>query len=114
MTHRCLVLLAFVLCAFVIASFGLFALDQISGASKHQQTEIVSSTPTTGGTASTPTHHAQPRSFIDGAAHALTSPFDSIVKSKSDWVNHIVPTLIALLFYGVGIGYLARYSRGMS
>jgi hypothetical protein len=112
--HRALVLIAFVCCALVIASFGLFALDQISGASKHQQSEIAAGTTTTAGTTPTPAHHAQPRRFIDGAWRALTSPFRSVVKSDSDWVDHIVPTLFALLVYGVGLGFLARYSRGLS
>jgi hypothetical protein len=44
----------------------------------------------------------------------LTSPFRSIVQSDSQWVLHGVPTIFALLVYGVGLGYLARFSRGTS
>jgi hypothetical protein len=36
------------------------------------------------------------------------------VQSDSEWVLHGVPTIVALLVYGVGIGYVARYSRGLS
>ena len=92
----------------------MFARDQIAGASKHQQNEIIASAPTT--TGPVPIHQAaaQPRRFIDTAASDLTSPFRSIVQSDSQWVSRGVPTVIALLIYGVGLGYLARYSRGMT
>jgi hypothetical protein len=36
------------------------------------------------------------------------------VNSRSQWVLHIVPMLLALLVYGVGLGYLARYSSGLA
>ncbi len=112
--HRVLVLTAVACCALVSASFVLFARDQIAGASKHQQNEIAASATTT--TAPVPVTHsqAQPRRFIDGAWRVLTSPFRSIVQSDSQWVLHGIPTIFALLVYGVGLGYLARYSRGMS
>jgi hypothetical protein len=92
----------------------MFARDQLAGASKHQQNEIIASAPTTA--APVPVHKAQsqPRRFIDGAAHDLTSPFTPLVKGTSQWALRGVPTLLAILVYGVGLGYLARYSRGMS
>jgi hypothetical protein len=64
----------------------------------------------------TPIQHtkAQPRRFIDGAAHTLTAPFRSIVHSNNQWVLHAIPTFFALLLYGAGIGFLARYSSGFS
>jgi hypothetical protein len=114
--HRILVLTAFVCCGLVLASFALFARDQLAGASKHQQTELV-----TGG-ARQPVvvrrrvrhQPGQPRRFIDAAANTLTSPFRSIVQSDSQWVLHGLPAIFAVLVYGVGLGYLARFSRGMS
>ena len=114
MIHRLLVCTALVCCALVVASFVMFARDQIAGASKHQQNEIIASTPTT--TGPVPVHQAtaQPRRFIDTAAKDLTSPFRSIVQSDSQWVEHGVPTVLALIVYGVGLGYLARFTRGMS
>ena len=54
----------------------------------------------------------QPAKFIDGAAAELTSPFRSLIKTNSVWVLEIVPTLLALLVYGVGLGYLARWASG--
>jgi hypothetical protein len=112
--HRALVFVAVVCCALVSASFVMFARDQISGASKHQQNEIIASTPTTTGPVPIHTSHAQPRAFIDQAAHTLTSPFSAVVQSNSAWMERGIPTVLALLVYGVGLGYLARYSQGMS
>jgi hypothetical protein len=112
--HRVLVITSVICCLLVSASFAMFARDQVDGASKHQQSEIVASQPTTA--APVPVHHAtaQPRRFIDAAAHDLTSPFSSIVQTDSAWVKHGLTTIFALLVYGVGLGYLARFSRGMS
>jgi hypothetical protein len=114
MVYRGLALISTVCCALVLASFGLFALDQLSGASKNQQNQIASGVPTKPGVAQSSNQHSQPRRFIDSAAKVLTSPFRSVVQSNNDWVQHAVPLFFALLVYGIGLGYLARYSRGMS
>jgi hypothetical protein len=111
--HRGLVIVAWICCFFVVASFSLFALDQIAGASKHQQTLITSSSTVTP-IPPEAKHHGQPRQFIDDVAHTLTSPFGSIVQSDSQWVLRGIPTIVAVLVYGVGLGYLARFSRGWS
>ncbi len=112
--HRLLVCTALVCCALVAASFAMFARDQVAGASKHQQNEIIAGAPTT--TGPVPVHRAtgQPRRFIDAAAGDLTAPFKSLVQSDSQWVLRGVPTILGLLVYGVGLGYLARFSRGMA
>ena len=112
--HRALVLIACVTSALVVISFGLFARDQLAGASQHQVAEINAAQVTTPGVTPQPTHHGQPRQFIDGAASTLTSPFKAIVQSGNQWVIHGIPTLFAVLVYGVGIGFIARYTRGMS
>jgi hypothetical protein len=112
--HRILVLAACVTSALVVASFVLFARDQLSGASQHQVAEINAGLPTQPGVNQQATHHGQPRAFIDGAASDLTSPFKSIVQSDNEWVIHGIPTVFALLVYGVGIGFVARYTRGLS
>jgi hypothetical protein len=111
--HRLLVLAACVCSLFVLASFAMFARDQLAGASAHQVAEINTSDPIPSGTPKV-VHHAQPRRFIDGAASTLTSPFSSVVQSDNPWIKHALPTVFALLVYGVGIGYAARFTRGMS
>ncbi len=110
--HRLLVTVAFVCCGLIFASFALFSRDQLAGASQHQQNELISAVQPS----VAPSHHVpgQPRRFIDGAWRALTSPFRGIVQSDSEWVMVGLPTILALLVYGVGLGYLARYSRGWS
>jgi hypothetical protein len=104
-------LVGFVCCMLVVASFAMFARDQMAGASQHQQTELL---PNAGAAVSSPAGptkpHAQPRRFIDAAAKTLTTPFNAIIKSNNLWVKHGLPTLFALIGYGLGLGFLARYS----
>ena len=106
---RVLRLTAFACCALVVASFAMFARDQMAGASQHQQTELVAGAHPTAAS-STPVKHAQPRRAIDDAAKVLTKPFDAIVQSNNAWVKRGLPALFALLAYGLGLGYLARFS----
>jgi hypothetical protein len=108
-----LVLTAFVCCALVSLSFVMFARDQLAGASEHQQSQLASGTPTSPGTVTSSKQHGQPRRFIDGAAHALSSPFRSVFSTDSVWAVNIFATVCALLLYGVGLGYLARFTRGL-
>jgi hypothetical protein len=109
---RVLRLTAFACCALVVASFAMFARDQTAGASQRQQTELVAGArPTTAPTGPVKPH-AQPRRFIDDAAKALTAPFDAVVESSNQWVKHGLPALFAVIVYGLGLGYLARFSAG--
>jgi hypothetical protein len=120
--HRILVLTSWLCCALVAVSFMLFALTEVSGASAHQVTSInvapafnANGTPAASNIAPpAPKPVGQPKRFIDGAAKLLTSPFSSIVESDNQWIIHGMPTLFALLAYGLGIGYLARFTRGMT
>src|ERR1700755_3575877 len=82
----------------VLISFGLFAHEQLAGASQRQSDEVV------GVDYSLPNPHreAQPRRFIDGAARALTRPFAFGDTSRSAWGQRGIPTLIALLIYVFG------------
>jgi hypothetical protein len=110
--HRALKLTAVVLCGLVAGSFVMFARDELAGASKHQQQEVDTSSVASAPAPKPIDKEQQPRRTIDTVAHALTSPFSSIVQSDSQWVERGLPTIFALLIYGGGIGYLARYSRG--
>lgn len=113
MIHRILVLISIVCCVLVALSFAMFARDQLAAGSKHQQNLLIASAPTP---PVVPTHQGpgQPRKFIDSAATTLTSPFASIAQSDSRWAVRGISTVAALLVYGVGIGFLARYTRGMA
>ena len=100
-------------CGLVLASFAMFALDQINGASKHQVAEITAGAPArTAASTVTDTHPGQPRRFIDGAARALTAPFRAVAHFGSAWAQEGFLTVCALLLYGLALGYLARYSQG--
>jgi hypothetical protein len=112
--RRVMVIASFVCCALVVASFVMFMRDQLSGASKHQVQEITTSAAATPVLTTVQPHPGQPRAFIDSAASTLTSPFKSIVQSDSAWVQHGVPLVFALLVYGGGLGYLARFTSGLS
>ena len=112
--HRGLVLCSYICCGLVIASFVLFAGDQLSGASKHQVAQIASGTPTTPGEAPSRGHHGAVRRFIDNASNALTSPFRGVFRSSSQWAKRIFALVCAILVYGLGLGYLARYSQGVA
>ena len=97
----------------VLTSFALFARDQLSGASRHQQAELAAGLPTTSPAAIAPTaRHGQPRRFIDGAAAELESPFRAVVSTPNDWLKRTIPAVLAVALYGFGIGYLARYTHG--
>ena len=100
-------LASFVLCAFVLGSFVLFAVAQTSHASHTQISALNGADPNSTGPAP---HEHQPRRFIDQVAHDLNSPWEGVVASHSAWVVHLVPTAISLLVYGFGLGFLSRWA----
>jgi hypothetical protein len=114
---RLLRLASLVICAIVIASFVIFAVDQTNSASNHQQAQIAGApaTPSTnqGGGRSTATAHAGTvRKAIDEASGKLTSPFSGVTSgSSSEWAIRVAKLLLALVVYGFGLGYLARVLR---
>ncbi len=97
-----------IVCLIVIVSFVIFAVEQTSSASSHQQ-EALNGPPAT---AAHPSHKGAVHKAIDEAAGELTSPFSGITAgSSSQWLDRGVGTVMALLVYGVGLGYLARVLR---
>jgi hypothetical protein len=106
-------LVSMVTALIVLVSFALFAHDQISGASDHQQREIVAGAPIDRGISpSADRRHGQPRRFIDDAAAKLEAPFRAAVSSSNAWLERVIPAALALAVYGFGIGYVARYTHG--
>jgi hypothetical protein len=96
-----------IVCLIVIASFVIFAVGQTSSASTHQVDKVTETTTTT-----QPEHKGTAHKVIDEVAGKLTSPFSGVTAgSTSQWVIRGVGTLMALLVYGVGLGYLARLLR---
>jgi hypothetical protein len=105
-----------VICLIVAVSFVIFAVNQTGSASIRQQDEL-NGTPVAAATAPTSTraprpHEAAVHRVIDEAAEALTSPFSGVTAgSSSQWAIRGVGTVLALLVYGLGLGYLARVLR---
>ena len=109
----------------LVASFGLFAVDQAQAGSKHQEAKLNDEIGPT--SAAVDLNQADPspkterererkhgdvREAIDDADDVLVSPFTGVVDSNSIWVQRGVPTLIALLLFGVGLRLLAGYLPG--
>jgi hypothetical protein len=96
-----------IVCLIVVVSFAIFAVGQTSKASTHQQNKLSETT-----TVAQPSHESAVHEAIDEVSGKLTSPFSGITAgSTSEWVARGVGTLMALLVYGVGLGYLARVLR---
>ena len=95
----------------MLVAFAVFTNDQLADASAHQQSELASGTTVPGDT-TTAVAHGQPWQFVDAAAERLTAPFDSIVPSSNAWVTHGTTVLFALLVYGLGLGWVARFASG--
>jgi hypothetical protein len=102
-------------CLIVVVSFALFAINQTGSASTRQQEALRG---TNGGPTGAPAPAAHParegevHKAIDEVAGKLTSPFSGITAgSTSQWVIRGVGAAVALLVYGVGVGYLARVLR---
>lgn len=97
--------------AIVVVSFVAFAIDQLDHASRTQQGEVTGQPPPD----PTPTQerarerdHSRVREAIDDADDVLLTPFARIADRRGAWVAHGVPAALALLVYGLGLGYLAR------
>jgi hypothetical protein len=116
---RLLRLASVAICLIVIASFGLFAINETKSASGRQQAQLASEAPgaTTGTRAasgagtSAPKHESAVHEAIDEASGKLTSPFSGALSSSSEWAKRSAELLLALLVYGFGLGYLARILR---
>jgi hypothetical protein len=111
-------MLAIATSGIVLLGFVLFAVDQISHGSKTQQRALdreLGDTTVTDPVAPTPhqervreAQHGTVREAVDDVNDVLLRPFADLVDSSNAWVEHGVPTLLALLIYGLGLGLLAN------
>lgn len=98
----------------VLAGFALFAIDQFGVASQDSQAGIE------GSSAPARTMGAEPgqrptvglRHALDSADDVLLTPFEGLVDGRGEWAARGIPTVLALLIYGLGLGYLARFAHG--
>ncbi len=117
MLSRILRLVSLAICLIAVASFVTFALEQSKSASAHQQNELNSSAPPSQQTAPVGESSASAKrgafhEAVDEAFSKLSSPFSGLTSGiGSQWTLHAANTLLALLIYGFGLGFLARRLR---
>jgi hypothetical protein len=112
-------LMAIIISIIVLLGFAFFAVDEMDKGSKTQQQALAEElgTPASDIAPIAPTPQEEKareaqnsgfREVIDDANDVLLGPFVDLIDSDSGWVNHGVPALLALLLYGVGLGFLAN------
>jgi hypothetical protein len=98
--------------------WGAFAIDQARGASNESVAGIAGdpatfSDPSPDQERAREKQHGAVREFVDDVNDVLLSPFAGITDSSgSKWVRRSIPALIALLVYGFGLGFIARFAAG--
>ncbi len=121
MLERLLRSAAIALSLIVAVGFVLFAVDDFGRASESSRSRITGDRSATDPTAADPTaageltrerRHGDARELIDDANDLLLKPFAAVSASAdSRWLRRGVPALLALLSYGVLLGFLARYAK---
>jgi hypothetical protein len=112
-------LLAIVMSGFVLFGFAFFCADELDRGSRHQQQALSNElqginedvspvAETSGDEAAREAAHSTFREVIDDANDVLLGPFVDLVDSDDVWVARGVPTILALLLYGLGLGFLAN------
>jgi hypothetical protein len=112
-------LVAILASGIVLLGFAFFAVDEMDRGSRTQQNlldrEVKGSeydpapiAPTPGQEAAREKVNGSLHEVVDDANDVLLGPFTDIVDSDDRWVSHGVPTLLALLLYGLCLGTLAN------
>ena len=111
-------LVAIVTSGIVLLGFGFFVVGQMNEGSKTQQRALDHELdlPDSQDAIDPPSDVEKIREsqndkfheLVDDANDVLLAPFVSLVDSSSAWIDHGVTALLALLLYGVGLGFLAN------
>jgi hypothetical protein len=109
----------------LVVSFALFAIDQAQNGSKQQvaklgneigptnaATNVNQADPSAKTERAREKRHGKVRETIDDVDDVLVKPFAGVVHSNSIWVQRGIPSLIALLLFGVGLRLIAAYLPG--
>ena len=113
--ERTLRTISYAACVLVIIGFVAFAYDQIWIVSDQAQKQIANTAladPSPAAERAREREHTKVRETIDDANDVLLKPFAGIDTTTKPWLSRLVPTLLALLVYGFGLGYLASFARG--
>lgn len=110
---------AVVTSAILLVSFGLFAINEVRTASAESRARIAATQASNDPQAAArlerqrERRQSQAHEAIDDANDVLTAPFTWAAGSSPDiWVQKGIPALLALVFFGAGLSFLARYSKG--
>jgi hypothetical protein len=112
-------LAAIVMSGIVLLGFAFFAVDEMDRGSKQQQqalaneldgtsAEVTPIAPGPADEAAREAAHSSFRELIDDGNDVLLGPFADLIHSNEPWVARGVPTVLALLLYGLGLGFLAN------
>ena len=103
----------------VALGWGLFAYDETKAGSELSRSEISgrvaarSADPGPEQERAREEAHSEVREAIDDVNDVLLSPFASIVDDDANkWARRTVPAILALIAYGLGLGFLARFAAG--
>jgi hypothetical protein len=103
--------------AVLLLGFALFAANEADKGSQTQQAKVERDmgeaprdvvAPNAADEAFREAHQGKFHEGVDDVNDVLLRPFVDLVDSDSAWVNHGIPTLLALLIYGFGLGMLAN------
>jgi hypothetical protein len=104
----------------VLLGFSLFAVDEMDRGSKNQQEALAREldgaddvdpaaiAPSAEEEHAREAQHGTVREGVDDANDVLLAPFANLIDSGNAWVSHGVPTVLALLLYGLGLGFVAN------
>jgi hypothetical protein len=104
---------------FIVLSLTLFAVGEVNAASKDTAAEVAgreaagTADPSPDQERARERAHGGFRETIDDVNDVLLAPLAFIAEgSSSEWVRRSAPGALALLLYGFGLGWLARFARG--
>jgi len=99
-------------CLIVIAWFVVFAVGQSSRAATQQSNEVATATKGAVKVQTPVVHESSARKTLDSAEEVVTKPFASLTSGVGNaWLLHGEVTLLTLLIYGLGFGFVARLVR---
>lgn len=117
MLERLLRLTAILLSGVLLVGFALFAVDEARAGTEQSRAGIADravaeAAPTPGEERVRERLHGPAREAIDDVADVLLSPFAWMAPDDAGaWARRGLPTLAALLVFGLGLGWLARFAH---
>jgi hypothetical protein len=110
---RLIRLVAITACAIIVIGFMAWASDEANKGSKKQVDRIGEAmdapAPAAEVERAREEKHGKPRELIDDANDVLLRPFAGVGSSNDAWVKRLIPTVLGLLVYGLGLTLLANF-----